>query len=374
MWKWHIVCGAVALCCGAVLVGCPREEDASGPPPQGPTAVKVTVAPVEEDTLHETVQGIGTLRALEQVALRPEVGGLVRGIHFEEGAWVEADQVLFTIDDTKMQRQRTARKAAITLAQARLGLAQKTYNRVETLRERGSAPPEEYDRAHAQLQEAQAEISRLEAELALLDEQIADATITAPFAGQIGEKNVDVGDFVSVGHMLATVYRMHPIEISFAVPERFLGRIETGQAVEAAVAAYPGRTFEGRVTYVSPAVDETTRNLTIKTRIDNGDGQLRPGGFVRAAIVVDTHEGRPVVPEEALVSTRTGYLAYVAEDGIAHRRDIRIGLREPGRVEILEGIEVGELVVSKGHGNLSDGTPVELVEDTAAAQPEQSAE
>ncbi len=381
MSKLHALCSALAVCCAALLVGCPEEENADGPQQQGPSTVKVLVAPVVQDTLRETVQGIGTLRALARVELRPEVAGLVRGIHFEEGARVEADQRLFTIDDTKLQRQRAAREAAIELARVRLGLAQKTYERVEMLQERGSATPEEFDRAYAQLDEARAEINRLEAELALLDEQIADTTITAPFAGQIGEKNVDVGDFLSVGHMLATVYRMDPIEVSFGVPERFLGRIETGQTVDASLAAYPDKTFEGEVVYVSPAVDEATRSFTVKARLDNAAGLLRPGAFARAAITLDVHEARPVIPEEALVSTRAGFIVYVAEEGTAHRREVRIGLREPGRVEIREGLEPGVLVISKGHMNLSDGTAIEPVEEAAAtgdkagaAQPEQSAE
>ncbi|MFP4501676.1 MAG: efflux RND transporter periplasmic adaptor subunit [Candidatus Hydrogenedentota bacterium] len=381
MSKLHALCSALAVCCAALLVGCPEEEDADEAQQQDSQPVKVLVAPAEKDTLRETVQGIGTLRALEQVELRPEVGGLVRDIHFEEGARVEADQRLFTIDDAKLQRQRAARKAAIELARVRLGLARKTYERVEMLQERGSAPPEEYDRAHAQLDEARAEINRLEAELALLDEQIGDTIITAPFAGEIGERTVDVGDFVSIGQMLATVYLTDPLEVAFAIPERFIGVVKQGQAVDASLAAYPDKTFEGDVIYVSPSVDEATRSFTVKARIANPAGRLRPGAFAHAAITLEVHEARPVIPEEALVSTRAGYLVYEAKDGTAHRRDVRIGLREAGRVEIREGLDAGVQVISKGHMNLSDGTPIEPVEEETAAgdnagtaQPEQSAE
>lgn len=367
MPKICALAGAAFLCC-ALLTGCPaKEEEGGDAPARERSAVKVLLTTVEADTLRETVEGIGTLRALEQVELRPEVGGLIRAIHFEEGATVEKGQKLFTIDDDKLQRQLNARQAALELAQAQRNLAVKTHERVATLRERGSVTPEEFDQTYARLQEAGAEVNRLEAEVELIREQLADTEILTPFAGTIGEQHVDVGDFVTVGQLLAMLYRMDLLEIAFGVPERFLGRITVGQPVDARVVAYPDRNFEGEVTYISPAVDEATRDFLVKSRIDNAEALLRPGAFARAVITLEVREARPVVPEEALVSTRTGYLVFAVTDDTAHARDVQIGLREPGIVEIRDGLEVGEMVVRKGHMNLSDGVPVAPVEDPQAA-------
>lgn len=353
---------------GLMLTGCPKEE-AGEQGPQGPRTTNVEVATVRTDTLRETVEGIGTLRALEEVELRPELGGIIRTITFEEGSSVEQGQRLFEIDDAKLQKQLNARLSALDLAKAQRNLARKTHERVAVLRERGSATPEEFDQSYARLQEAQAEVNRLEAEVELIREQLEDTTISAPFSGKIGERMVDVGDFVNVGQTLAQLYRVDELEIAFTLPERFLGRVEPGQPVDAMVAAYPDEAFEGQVTYVSPSVSERTRDFRVKSRIDNSAGRLRPGAFGRASITLSVREEKPVLPEEALVSTRTGYIVYVVEEGKARRREVRIGLREPGRAEIRHGVEPGEKVVRKGHLQLSDGALVEPVETVTEQQP-----
>jgi membrane fusion protein (multidrug efflux system) len=129
------------------------------------------------------------------------------------------------------------------------------------------------------------------------------------------------------------------------------------------VDAYPDRTFETQVTYVSPGVRETTRDFTAKARIDNPDGLLRPGSFATSEVVVQVRQQQPVIPEEALVAVRRGYIVFVVENGTARRRDVQIGLREPGRVEILEGLEPGEVVVTNGQMRVTDGTRVRGVGD-----------
>jgi membrane fusion protein (multidrug efflux system) len=158
--------------------------------------------------------------------------------------------------------------------------------------------------------------------------------------------------------LLATLYRIQPVEVVFALPERLLGRVRKGQPVRVRVDAYPDRIFDAEVTYVSPGVRESTRDFTAKARIDNPDGLLRPGSFATSEVVVQVREQQPVIPEEALVAVRRGYIVFVVEDGIARRREVLIGLREPGRVEILEGVEPGEIVVTNGQMRVNDGSPV----------------
>jgi membrane fusion protein (multidrug efflux system) len=339
------------------MLGCAEEESAQRSQERG---VPVSVQDVEPRTLRVTVRGIGSLRAREVVEVRPEIGARVTEVTFVEGDAVAEGDVLFRLDDRKLRKQEQAWEARLKAAQVRADNAERRLARFEPLAETKAVSGDERDQVETELEAARAQVRELEADLERIRENLEDATIRAAFTGRMSEHHVDVGDFVDVGEHLATLYGTGPLEVAFTVSERFMGRVREGQEVAVQVDAYPDETFAGEVHYVSPALAESTRNLTVKARIENTDGRLKPGAFASAIVTVETHADRPVVPERALVATRTGYIVYVVEDGTAHRRDVEIGVREPGIVEILDGVTVGQRVVSKGHMNLSDGVPVSL--------------
>jgi len=331
-----------------------------------PAGVPVEVVPVRTMTLDETVRGVGTLRASASVNLSSEIPGRVRSIDFEEGREVEEGQVLFQLDDERLRSQLEARQAALRAAQVRANNAERIFRRQEQLAGRGVVPEDDFDRARAEMESAVADVDRFAAELALMEEQLRDATIRAPFSGMISARQVDRGAFVGVGDVLARLYQVKPLEIVFTVPERYAGRVQRGQPVAVTVAAFPGDTFLGEVDYVSPALDEATRTLQVKAVVPNQDQRLSPGAFASAVVTLERHENQPVAPEEALVATRQGYMVFVIEDGVAHGRQIRTGLRRNGMVEIVEGLAPGEQVVRSGHLRLSDGSRVEIVGGNAA--------
>jgi membrane fusion protein (multidrug efflux system) len=322
----------------------------------------VETVQVRTATLRETVGATGSLDALEEVQLQSESTGPVVRVHFEEGTRVEKGRTLITIDPDKLRSELSARRAALESAEAREELTRRTFERVRTLHDRGSASREELDQAQSALDQNRADLRRLASEIELMEERLEDTVVVAPLTGMISERLVDAGDFVDVGEPLATLYRTDTLEIAFGLPERDYDRVEPGQEVTAAVSAYPETELAGEVVFVSPAVDVATRTFRVKARIDNSAGLLKPGTFARVQVTLEKREDRPVLPEEALVSTRTGYIAFVVEEGTAHRRDVTIGLREPGLVEIREGLEPGETVVLAGQMNLVDGSPVEIVE------------
>lgn len=342
-----------------LLAGCGAQEEQGS---DGPRTVPVEAVEVETATLRDTVGATGGLNALEEVELQSESTGPVVRVHFEEGSRVEKGQTLVTIDPDKLRSELSARRAALESAEARAELTRRTFERVRTLHERGSASREELDRAESDLDQARAEMRRIASEIELTEERLQDTVVVAPMTGMISERLVDPGDFVDVGEPLATLYRTDTLEITFGLPERFYDRVAPGQEVVAEVTAYPDREFTGAVRFISPAVDVATRTFRVKARIDNADGLLKPGTFARVRVTLETRTGRPVIPEEALVSTRSGYLVFAIEDGAARRRPVTIGLREPGRVEIREGVEPGETVVRAGQMSLVDGVSVEIVE------------
>lgn len=343
-----------------------------GPAEEGqeraPQPVAVEVAEVQPMTLRETVRGIGTLRAPQEVELSPEIAGRVSAIHFEEGGVVEEGQVLLELEDNKLRSQLVAREAGVRSAQVRLNNAQRVFERQERLREQGVVAEEEFERVQAELDTAAADLERFRAELALTEEQLSDTIIRAPFSGAISEQLVDRGAFVSAGAALARLYQMDPLELSFSVPERFLGRIQRGQEVSVSLAAYPEQSFAGVVSFVSPAIDESTRTLAVKAEIPNPERQLGPGAFATAVVTVGEREDRPVVPEESLVGTRTGYMVFVVDEGLARSRAVQVGLRREGAVEVTDGLESGEQVVRSGHMRLEDGSPVNVVNETSLSK------
>jgi membrane fusion protein (multidrug efflux system) len=330
----------------------PLEESAGG------EAVPVKTVGVQSTTFLETVRGVGSVEAAESVEIRPEIAGLVKKAVAEEGMAVREGDLLFRLEDDTLRQGLDEQKRALDAAQARLENARSNYRRLESLWQRKVIAKDRWDQAQTELEVARAEVKRLRASVERAREQIEDTRIRAPFAGVLSERLVDPGDLVQPGQALVTLYRDQGREAVFKAPGLYAGVIEPDQPVEVEVGAFPDRTFTGRVFFVSPELDPTTRSFQVKAAVDDPENLLKPGMFARIRVIVSRRENRPAVPEEALVALRTGYAVFVVEDGRAHRRPVRIGLRRVGTVEIVDGLEPGETVVRKGHLQLKEGDSV----------------
>ncbi len=331
--------------------------------------VPVALSIVKAMTLQETVFGVGTLEASAEVEIAPEIAGRVRAIRFEEGSFVEEDDVLFELDDDRLGHQRAARQAALRAAEITAANARRVFERRQQARERGVFTEEAIEEAEAALETALADRDRLEAEGTLIERELQDMKILAPFAGVVSHREVDRGAHVTVGRVLARLYQLDPLEINFWLPERHHGRLRRGQPVTVTVAAYPEREFAGTVQFVGPAVDPITRQFLVKALVPNEEHDLKPGMFATASVTVGERQDRPVIPDVALVATRRGYMVFVVEDGVAVAREVRTGLRPEGLVEITEGLAVGEQVVREGHLRLSGGEPVGTGDDAPPEDP-----
>ncbi len=346
------------------LAGCSQgPQSAAAPRP----AVTVEALAVETRSLTEAVRGIGTLVAKEQVEVRPEIAGRVVAVEFADGATVRRGAPLVRLDDRAIKAELAARRAEAAAVATRLANAERRHRRYESLPEAGAASRDERDTAETEYLAAQAEADRLAAEIARAEKRLADTVVAAPFTGEISESRVDVGDYVEESDWLATVYTSRMLEIALALPERHRARIAQGQRVEVKVAAHPDRVFLGKLSYIDPSIDVSTRSFLVKAEIVNDDEALTPGSFANAAVVLDVRENRAVVPERALVATRSGYIVFVVENDIARRREVEPGLREPGLVEIVSGLSPGEVVVTAGQMNLADGVPVAVLSTAPGA-------
>lgn len=315
----------------------------SGPRPATPVeAVKVRVEMVSEE-----VSAVGTLRSNESVIVRPEIAGRISSIHFDEGEPVEAGQTLVSLDDSTHQ-------AELADARAALNLAERNFERLDELFEKGSTSARERDETLARAESARAALQLAHARLAKTD-------VNAPFSGILGLRRVSPGDYVTPGQDLVNLEDIDPIKVDFRIPERFLSSLSTGQIIRVRVDAFPGRSFEGEVYAIDPQVDPAGRSIAVRARIDNADRVLRPGLFARVRLIVDERPDALVVPEQALVPRGEQRYVFKVVDGKAALTPVQVGQRHAGKVEIAEGLSEGETVITAGQLKIRDGAPVSIL-------------
>ena len=338
-------------------LACGREPE----PPPVPLA-RVEVAIVRVGTIDETVSGVGSVDSVSSVPIRAQMAGRIERLHFTEGDSVESGELLVTIDDAELGEQGDALRASLRSARARAQETSRTLARIEPLHERGIVPEQELDEARSAADAARAEVGRIEAELRGLDERRAFARVRAPFSGQLREREVNPGDTVQIGDPLVTLVRPGALEVNLWLAQRDAGRVERGMPVQVRLATAPDQALTGQLVFVSPEIEAASRTLLVKAALDeDGAHELTPGLSASGSIVVGRRTG-PLVPERALVGTREGYIVFVVSDDRVQARPVQVGLREPGRVLIEQGVAEGELVVERGQQRVSDGDRVEIVE------------
>jgi membrane fusion protein (multidrug efflux system) len=322
-----------------------RASTAGAPEKSATLAVAVVTAhPVKKDFAHE-VEALGTLRANESVDITAKVADRVAAIHFKEGQQVRKGDVLVELDNTEARADLAAAEAAASDSRSQ-------YKRSQELFQTKALSEAQLDQLHATLlaNEARVEAAR---------SRLRDRVITAPFNGRVGLRNVSLGGLVNPGAVITTLDDLSVVKLDFAVPEIFLSTLQPGLTVQARSTAYPNESFTGRVASVATRVDPTTRAVTIRALIDNRDGRLRPGMFMTVKLV--RQEGQALMlPEQAVVPENERQFVYVVEDGRAHKREIKIGRRRPGEVEILDGLTEADAVVVDGTLNLRDGVAVRV--------------
>lgn len=352
----------ILVCCFCIFFFCAcaaNDSKNSQDSNKGKTScVPVKTVNVLQKDLKETIKGIGTLEALQEVKIRSELAGLIESIHFQEGDEVQQGKILFTIDSDKIRERLRAKQAALEETKAELENAQRKYRRRQKLFEKGLGTEEARDEAKTAYKGLNSTVERLNAEIGEIKEILQDTKVKAPFAGVLTEKFAEPGDWIDVGTPLVSIVQNKKLEISFTVPEKYMGHVKVGQSVEILSQAYPERSFSGEVYFVSPQIRIDTRDLLVKAYVENVNQLLRTGGFASVKLTVDVHKQTPVIPEEALVPTRTGYMVFVVKDSKAKGREVKIGLRKPGVVEIREGLEPGETVVQSGHISVHEGVEV----------------
>lgn len=296
----------------------------------------------------DRVEALGTLSANESVTISTTITETIRAIHFEDGDRVEAGQLL--VELTSGEEDALLLEARSSAAEAR-----RQYERLQALHAQGQAAISLLDERERLWETAEARARSIEARL-------ADRRLRAPFAGVLGLRNVSVGTLVEPGAVVTTLDDDSTMKLDFSIPATFLGILRPGLEVTATTRAWPGRDFSGRLTAIDSRIDPVTRAIRVRARLPNPDAALRPGMLMEVELSALPRENVSL-PEEALLPVADRQYVFVvdrADGNRVERREVKIGARRPGEVEVLSGLRAGEFVITHGTTRVQAGEQVTI--------------
>ena len=318
---------------------------AAPPPP-----ATIASAEVQLERWQPFLYSVGSVVATQGVFVTTEVPGQVERILFESGHQVAAGDVILQLDDS-------VDEADLEGLIAQLNLARLQFERARKLLKDRSVSQSEYDQSRAQLDSAEATVASKRA-------VIAKKKIRAPFSGQLGIREVDVGEYLSPGARIVPLQALDPVYVDYSLPERHFDQLAVGQGARVEVQAYPGRVFEGSISAINPGIDPGTRSVRLRATLDNPEQLLRPGMFAEVRTVLPARDDIRTLPRTAVTYNPYGESVFVIveQDGqqVVQNRRIRTGEVRAGRVEILDGLQAGEQVVSAGQVKLRNGQAVNI--------------
>jgi membrane fusion protein, multidrug efflux system len=367
MVRWFVIVGSLLALLVGALVGFNAFRSkmiaqffANNKPPPA----TVTVAQARSEVVPNLLTAVGDLAAVHQVNVVPDVPGRVTEIKFTAGASVKAGSPLVQLFDGPEQGDLANYKAQATGASLAL-------DRAKQLAARQFGPQSTVDAAQATYDQANAGIAKTEA-------IISQKLVRAPFDGELGVRHVEVGQYLTAGTQIVTLTDLSVLYANFTVPEKGSAALQVGQTVRVAVDAYPGRTFEGKITAIEPQIAADTRNIRVQATLDNPDKILKPGMFATITVVLPDKPPVVTVPETAVDYTLYGDSVFLitekkGDDGktslTAVRTFVRTGNRVQGRAEVLSGLKEGDRVVAVGQLKLQSGAAVAISTDPAPPIP-----
>jgi membrane fusion protein (multidrug efflux system) len=323
-----------------------------------PPPATVAVSEVREETWPTYLGAVGSLAPVAGIDVTNEVPGKVSAIRFESGAFAKEGQLLIELDASADLAELEGLLAAQRLAKVK-------FNRLAELLPKKSASKADYDEAKALLDVAEA---AAEAKRAV----IAKKKVLAPFTGRLGIRKVDLGQYLAPGSPIVPLEALSPIYADFSLPERYLASLAVGQKVLVAVQAYPGESFEGRITALNPGIEQGTRTVKVRAALENPQERLRPGMFAEVQVLLAADRRVLTIPDTAITYAPYGdsvFLVVQGEQGLTvQRRQVETGETRKGRVAVAGGLALADRVVSAGQVKLRNGMPVALDDKPAPGE------
>lgn len=306
------------------------------------TSVKGII--VETQSFSNDIAVSGSIDANEQVQIRSEVSGLVRGINFSEGSNVSKGSLLIKIDDRELQAQ-------LVQALTKEKLAKETENRAQKLLKAEAISQEEYDATLA-------ELKSLKAQSQLISAQLSKTEIRAPFSGKIGLRNISEGAYITPTTEITNLVSVNPVKITFSVPEKYAQRVQVGTAITFNIAGN-SKTYSAKVYAKEPAISVDTRSLILKAKADN-DGTLLPGTFANINLPLEEIKNAILIPSEAVIPILKGKQVYLSKDGQAKSIVVKSDIRTDENILVTDGLSVGDTVITSGIMAIKEGGKVKV--------------
>ena len=323
----------------------------------------VEAADVKLQSLVYSVAAVGSIEAFEKVQVTARVSGVVDRVLFSEGNFAKVDQVLVEIETERYRlaveaAQASYEKAAAALADAEAGLKRREAAIKQTP---GLIPGEEVETWRTKVQLAKSDLAQSKAALNQANLNLHDAYVRAPFSGIIQTRTVQTGQYVQTGMVLATLVRRDPLLLRFKVPERDAAQMHPGLTAVFKVRDNE-REYSAKIVHVAASADEVTRMVEITAEIDDIEEEsLRPGAFAEITVPVSSARSVPVIPQTAVRPSERGFIAFVVKNDTAEERILTLGMRTAdGQVEVLSGLNIGEMLVIRGGEALRNGIPVKI--------------
>ncbi|MEY3633552.1 MAG: efflux RND transporter periplasmic adaptor subunit [Betaproteobacteria bacterium] len=359
--RWAVLAIVIAGLVAASLAGIKMNSQSQAPAPKaagGPVVIEAE--PVRVAELLDAVTAVGTLRSAESVVLKSEIPGRIARVMFADGSQVAKGDALIVFDASVQQ-------ALVNQARAERDLAAAKLKRTEELFQKKFL-------SAAALDDAKATEEIAAAKLALAQANLDKMTIRAPFAGQIGIRQVSVGDYLKEGVELVNLEDLSSMKADFRVPEQISGRLAVGQTVQLQSDAFAGASFPAKVVAIDPAVDASGRSLLLRAELRDVSRRLKPGMFVRVRLVLESRPNAIVIPEEALVTAQNRLTVFKVVEGKAVATPVVTGLRsqldQRAVVEVIKGLAPDDVVVTAGQIKIrGNNVPVKVAEPAPAKGP-----
>lgn len=312
--------------------------------------VPVIISEAKLDLFEDRVEALGTLRANESVNITATITDTVTKIHFEDGQRVSKGDIL--VEMTNTEEHAVLEEEMSTLAEA-----EKQLTRIESLVNKGAAPQTLLDERRRDYDTAKARLNQIQSRL-------QDRLILAPFSGVVGLRNISVGALVEPGDLITTLDDDTIMKLDFSVPAVYLDTLKTGLTIEAKASAFGDRIFTGKLSSLNSRIDEATRSIVARAILTNEEGLLRPGMLMSVELLKNPRNVI-IIPEEALLPMGSKNFVFLVDQSanpvITEKREVEIGQRRPGEVEIRKGLSSGDFVVIHGALKVRQGEPVKIL-------------
>ena len=325
----------------------PSGDDSGNSSNRGNSTLQVEAVELDFETIEDRIHTSGTLRANEVVELSSETSGLITEILLQEGRPVERGDLLVKINDSELRAQKDR-------AQYRLNLAEQREQRQQRLLERGGISQDEYE---ATLNE----VNVMRSEIRLIEAQIEKTEVRAPFTGVVGLKYISTGSYISPATRIASLQDVDPVKIDFSVPERYLARVTVGDLIEFNVQGVDS-TFTGEVYAIEPRIDTDTRTLQVRAISENSGGLLVPGAFANITLILEQIDDALMLPSIAIIPELNRQKVYVVRDGKVEEVEVRTGIRTSNKVQVIDGLQRGDVVLTTGLLQVRPGMEINIVD------------